>query len=457
MDLDCSTFPQYYQDARLNSWKKGGTAMNAALTTVYNHYLTTYAPKSTTRYDAHKKSELRGVYNSIVQLNKESPWYLPTTSKDVQRYAVDLKENARNLHNTIASLGGLDDSELLSKKAAYSTNEEIASATFVGTYTPGMASPSFSLEVQELATSQENMGRFLEKGKIDLEPNTYSFDVTINDMNYEFQFSITESETNQAVQERLARLINTSGVGLKANILEADGRTALVLRSESTGLSNGQTALFTVSDDHTSKAKGAVDYLGIDYISRAASNAKFTVNGEKRTSTSNQLTIGRMFDVQLHSTSSAGHSITIGLKNDVDSLTDNVLQLADGYNQFIKATADYLDSQPRSKNAIKEMSNIASQYSTAFQSMGVSITEEGTIQVDKTALGKSISNDEDITDTFSTLKDFSNRLIQKSQQISLNPMNYVDKKIVAYKNPGHSFASPYITSAYSGMMFNSYC
>lgn len=431
--------------------------MSIALSTVYNHYLSTYAPKSTTRYDAHKKSDLRNVYNSIVQLNKESPWYLPTTGKDVQRYAVDLKENARSLHNTIASLGGLDDSELLSKKTAYSTNEDIASASFVGTYTPGMASPSFSLEVQELATAQENMGRFLDKGKIDLPPATYSFDVTINDMNYEFQFSITESETNQAVQERLARLINTSGVGLKAHILETDSRTALVVRSESTGLSEGQKALFSVSDEHTSKAKGAVEYLGLDYISHEASNARFTVNGEARTSTSNQLTIGRMFEVTLHSSSKEGVPINIGLKNDVDSLTDNVLQLADGYNQFIKATSDYLNTQPRSKNAIKEMNSIASQYSSAFQSMGVSITEDGTIQVDTDTLGKSIANDEDITDTFSTLKDFSNRLIQKSQQISLNPMNYVEKKIVAYKNPGHTFANPYITSAYSGMMFNSYC
>lgn len=431
--------------------------MSTALSTVYNHYMTTYAPKSTTRYDAHKKSDLRNVYNSIVKLNKESPWYLPTTGKDVQRYAVDLKENARNLHNTIASLGGLDDSELLSKKTAYSTNEDIASANFVGTYTPGMASPSFTLEVQELATPQENMGRFLDKGKIELAPATYSFDVTINDMNYEFQFSITESETNQAVQERLARLISTSGVGLRANVLETDSRTALVIRSESTGLSAGQTALFTVSDQHTSKTKGAVDYFGLDYISHEASNAKFTVNGEARTSTSNQFTVGRMFDVNLHSTNEAGVPITIGLKNDVDSLTDNVLQLADGYNQFIKATSDYLNTQPRSKNAIKEMNSIASQYSNAFQSMGVSITEDGTIQVDKDALGKSIANDEDITDTFGTLKDFSNRLIQKSQQISLNPMNYVEKKIVAYKNPGRTFVNPYMTSAYSGMMFNSYC
>ena len=431
--------------------------MSTVLSTVYNHYLTTYAPKRTTRYDAHKKSELRNVYNSIVQLNKESPWYLPTTGKDVQQYAIDLKENARSLHNTIASLGGLDDSELLSKKAAFSTNEDVASATFVGAYTSGMASPSFTLEVQELATSQENMGRFLDKGKVTLPPDTYSFDVTVNDMNYEFQFSISENETNQSMQERLARLVNTSGVGLKANILEAEERTALVLRSESTGLSDGQTALFNISDTHTSKARGAVDYLGIDFVSREATNAKFTVNGESRTSTSNQLTIGRMFEVQFHSTTPVDAPITIGLKNDVESLTDNVLQLADGYNQFIKATSDYLNSQPRSKNAIKEMNNIASQYSRAFQSMGVNIAEDGTIQVDTDTLGKSISNDEDIADTFGTLKDFSNKLIHQSEHISMNPMNYVEKKIVAYKNPHRNFANPYITSAYSGMMFNSYC
>lgn len=431
--------------------------MNMALSTVYNHYLTTYAPKSTTRYDAHKKSDLKGIYNSIVKLNKESPWYLPTTGKDVQHYAIDLKENARSLHNTIASLGGLDDSELLSKKTAFSTNEEIASATFVGNFTPGMASPSFTLEVQELATSQENLGRFLDKGKTTLPPNTYSFDVAINDMNYEFQFTITEAETNQSIQDRLARLISTAGVGLKAKVLETDNRTALVVRSESTGLNENQDAIFTITDEHTSKNKGAVEYFGLDYISHEATNAKFLVNGEKRTATSNEFTVGHMFDIKLHSSSETGVPLTIGLKNDIESLTDNVLQLANGYNQFIKATSEYLNSQPRSKNAIREISGIASQFSTAFKNMGVNLTAEGTMEINMSDLGKSIASDDDIADTFGTLKDFSNHLIQKSEEISLNPMNYVEKKIVAYKNPGRSFASPYITSAYSGMMFNSYC
>ena len=80
-----------------------GPVMNA----VYNNYLTAYTPKPLTKYDTHKKSELRRVYNSIVKINKEAPWYLPTTSRDTQQYAVDIKENARELHNTIAQLGGL--------------------------------------------------------------------------------------------------------------------------------------------------------------------------------------------------------------------------------------------------------------------------------------------------------------------------------------------------------------
>ena len=90
--------------------------MSAVLNTVYNNYLTAYSPRQLTKYDTHKKSELRSVYNSIIKLNKDAPWYLPTTSKDTQYYAVDAKENARELHNSIAQLGGLEQDGMFRKK-----------------------------------------------------------------------------------------------------------------------------------------------------------------------------------------------------------------------------------------------------------------------------------------------------------------------------------------------------
>ncbi|MCI9204234.1 MAG: flagellar capping protein, partial [Lachnospiraceae bacterium] len=62
-------------------------AYSARLDTVYNHYLTTYTPK-TSQYDTHKKSELRRIYNSIVKLNKESPLYMLDTSRESREFVV---------------------------------------------------------------------------------------------------------------------------------------------------------------------------------------------------------------------------------------------------------------------------------------------------------------------------------------------------------------------------------
>ena len=103
-----------------------------ALNTVYNHFMTTYAPNGTnSRYDTHKKSELRGVYNSIVKMNKESPLFLLDNSDEAKEFAVGIKEGSRELKNVISSLS-VDGDELLSKKSVSSSNPDIATATYIG-------------------------------------------------------------------------------------------------------------------------------------------------------------------------------------------------------------------------------------------------------------------------------------------------------------------------------------
>ncbi len=431
--------------------------MSSVLNAVYNNYLTAYTPKALTRYDTHKKSELRSVYNSIVKLNKEAPWYLPTTNKDTQRYAVDIKENARELHNTIAQLGGLEEDGLFNKKSAYSSDENVVSASYIGPRTSDDQIPSLELEIRSLASSQENLGLFLPEAKVALGPDTYSFDVSINEMNYEFQFAVGESETNRDVQERLVRLINNSGIGIRAELAEADGRTSLRLTSETTGLSQGKTHLFHISDDKTSKRAGTVEYFGLDYISREAANADISVNGEERSPSSNHFTIGKLFEVQLNGITEEGSPVTLGLKTDVESLTDNISHLIGGYNDFVKAASSYMETQSKSRQLVNEMKGIAGIYSNSLESLGVTLSEDGTLSVDRELLRQSAMQSEDVAETFESLKNLSDMLLKKSNQVSLNPMNYVQKTVVAYKNPGHNFVSPYTTSAYSGMMFNSYC
>lgn len=431
--------------------------MSTVLSAVYNNYLSAYTRKPLTRYDAHKKSELRSVYNSIVKMNRDAPWYLPTTSKATQNYAVDLKENARGLYNTIAQLGGLEEDGLFSKKSAYSSDEEVVSASYIGPQKTDDPSPTLEVEVRALASSQENLGLFLPNEKSVLPPDTYSFDLGINDMNYEFQFSVSGDETNRDIQERLMRLLNNSGTGIKADIVESDDRTALRLTSESTGLSQGKHQLFTISDDRTSKASGTVEYFGLDYVSRQAANAELLVNGEERTASSNHLTIGKMFDITLKGVSSSDSPVEIGLKTDVESLADNVNHLINGYNDFMKAASSYIDTQVKSRQLVRELKGIALVYGSPLESMGFTMAEDGTLELDKDMLRQTASQSSDIPETFGYLKNFSNKLLNKSSQVSLNPMEYVEKTMVAYKNPGHSFINPYATSAYSGMMFNGYC
>ncbi|MDR2043337.1 MAG: hypothetical protein LBQ15_03035 [Clostridium sp.] len=427
--------------------------MSAVMNAVYGHYLTTDPPRQTARHAGHKKGELRSVYASIVKLNKESFWYLPTTSRSALDYAVDLKEHARELHNTIASLGGLEESGLLNKKTAYSSRPEIASATFIGTCDE---SPTYRLEVRELASPQENLGNFLPNAKVNLAPDTYSFDIAINDMNYEFQFPLGEAETNLDVQKRLQRLIGSADIGLTASLVESGGKTALKLTTQATGLPAEKAALFSITDDRTSKTAGAVGYFGLNDVSRQAANAHFFLNGEPRESSANHFTIGRRFDVRLYGVSPEGTEVTLGLKTDVESFTDNVVNLIDGYNSFIQAAASYLETQPRSRQLLREMSGIAALNYESLESMGLRLQEDGRLQVDPEALTQAVSDAKDQNAPFDFLRGFTHQLLRQTNQISLNPMAYVERKIVAYKIPGRSFANPYVTSAYSGMIFSSY-
>jgi flagellar hook-associated protein 2 len=370
-----------------------------------------------------------------------------------------MKENARELRNTIASLGGLDDEELLNKKVAYSSNNDIATASYIGNLSSPDDAPSYEIKVKQLASPQINQGNFLPGGEdVSLAPDTYSFDVAVEDLNYEFQFNIKGTDTNSDVQNRLARLITNANIGISAQtITDEEGNSALHLESTATGAKNGKPYLFRISDDKTSKTSGAVSYFGLDRIDTPSSNASVIVNDKEITSASNHLTLDNVYSVQLNGVSSNDDdTASIGLRTDVESLTENINTLVRGYNSFLQAVAEYSDNQPKSNRLFHEMSSVARVYSEGLTSIGLNLNLDGTLEVDDNTLKQRAMSD-DAPEVFSSMKGFANSVLRKTNQVSLNPMNYVNNVIVAYKNPGRNFATPYITSAYSGMMFNSYC
>ncbi len=430
----------------------------AALNTVYNHYLTTYAPKGTTsQYDTHKKSELRSVYNSIVKLNKESPLYMIHPDESTGAFAVGMKENARDLKNVISSLSDGDNTQLLNKKAVSSSDESVVTASYIGSISNEDEIPSLEIEVRSLAKKQVNEGNYLPVDEMKLDPDTYSFDIHVHDLDYEFQFNVNQGDTNQSIQDKLARLINKSNIGVEAErVVDDEGNTALRLTSSETGIAEGQNELFVISDNHTSKMSGTVSYFGLNQISQNAENANFLLNGTERSTYANEFTIEKTFRLSLNGISNPGEPATIGLKTDVESFTENISHLIQGYNSFIQKASEYVDAHPHTSRLINDMSNISFTYKNNLDSIGLTVQDNGTISLDKNLLQQT-AQENDALERFGTIKNFAGSVLNKANQVSLNPMHYVDKTVVAYKNPGRSLANPYVTSNYSGMLFNSYC
>ncbi len=434
-------------------------ADNTAISTVYNHFLTTYAPKGTnSKYDTHKKSELRGLYNSIVKMNKEAPLFLLDNSPATQEFAVGLKESARSLKNVISSLSMDDSDNMLDQKAVASSDDSVVSASFIGSSDIDPDSiPSLDISVEQLAGAQENRGKFLEPDTMDLEPGTYSFDIHSRDMDYEFQFNIGETDTNKIIEEKLARLITRSNIGVSAEVLTDDnGRVALSIRSDETGVRGKGDTNFDISDNNTHKTAGTVEYFGIGDVTTYPQNSMFTLNGEQRSTFSNHFSIEKMYEINLNGISEEGTSVSVGLKTDVESVTENINNLVDGYNSFINNVNSYSESQPYSKKLVNEMNKVAGLYASELESIGLSFTKDGTISVDNNLLTQTARED-DAMEHFAAIKKFTGNVLKRANQVALDPMEYTQKTVVAYKNPGHGFATPYITSNYSGMMFSSYC
>ena len=433
---------------------------NAIMTNIYNYYMTTYSPrKSDARLDNHNKNELKNICSSIRKLNKEAPLYLYDRNEQTTSFALSLKENTRQLQRTILNSAGSQENDLFKNKVAFSSDDSVVSVKYVGDNEGSSTEEdSYEVEVMNLASSQMNIGYSLPNTEKTLKPGTYSFDVNSNNIAYEFQFTVNEEDTNIDVQNKLARLFNHANIGLNATVREdtADS-SSLMIESSQTGEGNPPgTPRFRVYNTSNQTNVDVVECLGIDYIARDASNAHFMINGQEHSTASNQFTIDKSFELTLKGVSSdSGEPVTIGLKTNVDSLKDNIYNLISGYNTFLQATDQYRELTSSNKLSF-ETKGVAKLYRNELDAIGINITENGSLSIDDGLLTQTAESEE-AYDLLSPLKDFSSSLFKKGEDFSRDPLNYANQRIVAYKNPGKSFSSPYAASSYSGLLFNYYC
>lgn len=456
--------------------------MSVSLTTLQalDQYMTTYQSKDSSsskrkinkrssRFAMHDSSELKNLYSTIQWKNRFAPLYLTDPSPRSIAYAIHLKESANSLKQTIGSLS--DDGDLFSMKSAYSDNESLASVEYEPDDADGEVPTDFTLEVENFASPQVNTSKYMKANQpVTLTPDGYSFDILTNKLHYELQFNVHEGETNNDLQKKLARLINNSDIGVSAKVVESRGLTALEITSDAYGLPVQGERHFMITDDNTTYRSGIVDYLGLNKSIKEATNAVYSINGNEESSYSNSFSVHGAYHVTLHpENSDAGMmvsdqltaraaavtgtkntgktaSATIGLYPDAESLSNNIETFVEGYNHFMNGVINDETDEVLTKLLSKDLHKFLNLHSYNLEKYGISVNEDATLEYQKS---------DEITDA-AGIKGFGSQILRKLNAISLDPMEYIDRRICAYSNPNASYPNPYMTSIYTGMLYNNY-
>ena len=432
------------------------------ISSVYNYYLSTYAKQNVSKSDTHKKSELKEIYNSMVKSSRKSPLYKIENTERVQKYAIDLKETARAMKNVAASMSDSEDAVAgFNKKKATSTNPRIATVKYIGedggTYVDGEEEkvPELTISVKNVASPQINVGNYLKQDEMDLKHGAYSFDIAVGDYAYEFQFNVGKNDTNRGIQDKLVRLINRSNIGATAEIVtNGNNESAMKLTSDATGTVGYRDVIFTVSHDKNSDTKNAVKYLGLDNIFAKPENAHFTINGIEKDTISNTFTVEGKYEITLNAASQTENDIAnIGLKPDLDNIMENVSELIGVYNSMVDLAIEKTDGTYESGKLLRDVSSMAKLHKNELDAAGFTVEKDGHIKIDEALIIQS-ANEGNLSDNLHKLNSFKNAMVRRADNISINPMVYVDKKLIAYPHPTKNYPNPYVTSRYSGMMFS---
>lgn len=429
------------------------------INSVYNYYAAQYGHREYSKYDTHSKTQLKSTFGRLQKINSQTPSYKIDFSDAALKYAIDLKENARELSQIADELSDESTDSITYKRSATSSSPQVIDAEYIGDSCVQDYEP-LEVTVSQLACPQTNTGNFLQPNSKPFAAGEYSFDLQVQDLTYQFEFGVNATDTVTDTQQKIARLINQADIGLNAQLLtDGLGNSAISITSDATGIRGISPTIFHIQSQNSSDASDSntelVSTLGLDRVTQYPANAVYSVNGTTATSVSNEVTIDNNYVLTFFDTTGKA-PVTISMNTDTDAIADSIGELIGGYNNLISVTANDANEHFEGNEKLKkDFAGIAKSYNHLLNENGLSVTDNGTIAVDRDAIISAADNGT-LGDIFSGLNAFKQAVQKKAEDISLNPMDYVNNKIIAYKNPLRPTNDPYNLSAYTGMIFDGY-
>ena len=146
------------------------------INSVYNYYAAQYGHREYSKYDTHSKAQLKSTFGRLQKINSQTPSYKIDFSDAALKYAIDLKENARELSQIADELSDESTDSITYKRSATSSSPQVIDAEYIGDSCVQDYEP-LEVTVSQLACPQTNTGNFLQPNSKPFAAGEYSFDL----------------------------------------------------------------------------------------------------------------------------------------------------------------------------------------------------------------------------------------------------------------------------------------
>lgn len=423
---------------------------------IYNNLIQGHVMMRQTRFDTHKRSELKDIYQRIRRMNVDQPLYKVDFDEKTQEYTLGVKDMALNITSMLKELSADDASNVFNQRTLVSDDpESVTIETLDGSDIENME--PLSIEVTGLSEPQVNTGRYLPSGDVNLHAGQYTFTVGIEENFYSFQFNVSEGSTNKELQTKLSDFINKTKVGLSAKVISNNGYSAIELTGKAAGTKNSDGLSFNFTDTKRPESAlyGVVEHFGLDKMTKPALNTCFTVNGEYIETSEREYVLNNGVKLDFHKTTEK--PAVISLIVDDAPVVDKLKGFVDKFNSFMDFVRAGAAERRSSKKLLFEMNGAVQRNKELLYQTGIQVSDDGRLFTDRDTMVKAIREGH-TEQIFSAESIVTQGLLRRLSDITINPMDYIDKTVVTYPNTAVKQPfSPYVTSVYSGLMYNNYC
>ena len=312
------------------------------------------------------------IYNNKTYAKKLSE--LQSYTNDSKEFYSDFVDKFSDLKKSSNALKSYGTSSVFKEGTYGSSDTSVVSAT----NSNSINTTDYKVEVSQMATGKaitynelSSAGNELVKDgsiSIDNGKNSYTFDVnTENALN------------NKDAMNKIAETVNKADVGVKATVVESNGKSSLKLQSTTTG-EDSKLAVTYGSDLNNSISVKTTE---------AGKNAKYKVNDVDYTSESNSVNLSSTVKATLNGIGKAQIS-----SDNVDSkkIVDAVNKFASDYNKVVS----FLDKNSNKSTKIESLSDSFEgiKYSkNSLSEIGITVGDDGKLSVNQDKLKSVVGND----------------------------------------------------------------